>query len=105
MKKKWIPVLMSFSLLMVSCGKSTGTPEAPLEQKSVLTDTLFNTVSVDTVCSHVMHEELLLNGRVDFDMEKVAHVYSMFSGRVEKVYVEAGDYVEQGALLGSIRSE
>lgn len=105
MKKKWIPVLMSFSLLMVSCGKSTGTPEAPLEQKSVLTDTLFNTVSVDTVCSHVMHEELLLNGRVDFDMEKVAHVYSMFSGSVEKVYVEAGDYVEQGAPLASIRSE
>lgn len=105
MKKKWIPVLMSFSLLMVSCGKSTGTPEAPLEQKSVLTDTLFNTVSVDTVCSHVMHEELLLNGRVDFDMEKVAHVYSMFSGSVEKVYVEAGDYVEQGAPLTSIRSE
>lgn len=69
-----------------------------------LTDSLRRVVSLDTVRLAYLNSELLLNGRVDFDHEKVVQVYSPFSGRVEEVYVEVGDYVRQGEVLATLHS-
>ena len=70
----------------------------------MLTDSLRQVVSVDTVRRTPLNDELLLNGRVAFDAGQVAQVYPIFGGTVTQVVVEAGDYVKKGDLLAVIRS-
>ncbi|MCX8000246.1 MAG: efflux RND transporter periplasmic adaptor subunit [Leptospiraceae bacterium] len=50
------------------------------------------------------HEDIILPGKVSFDLEKVATVGSRVPGRVNKVYVKEGDFVNKGSPLASISS-
>ena len=69
-----------------------------------LTDSLLKIVSVDTVRLHDVTDELVLNGRVTFNQEQVAHIYPMFGGTVAELHAEVGDYVRKGDILAVIRS-
>ena len=69
-----------------------------------LTDSLLKIVSVDTVHLHDVTDELVLNGRVTFNQEQVAHIYPMFGGSVAELHAEVGDYVRKGDILAVIRS-
>lgn len=52
--------------------------------------------SIDTV--------LPLNGSVQIDPDRHAHVTTRISGRVEKLFVRVGDHVEKGQTLATIQS-
>ena len=102
MNKKTLFLLFLFPLFF-SCGKQAAMPEQT-STDLMLTDSLRQVISVDTVRRTPLNNELLLNGRVAFDAEQVAQVYPIFGGTVTQVEVEAGDYVEKGDLLAVIRS-
>lgn len=103
MKNKELPIFALFLLLLGACGKQTAKEEeAPV--RLILTDSLRQVVSVDTVRMAPLNDEWLLNGRVTFDAEHVAHIYPIFGGTVTEVRVEAGDFVKKGDLLAVIRS-
>ena len=100
-----IPGLISCALLSLtmSCGQ-TNEEAQPAAITRTLTDSLRQIVSLDTIQEAPLHGELLLNGRVDFDQEKVAPVYSLFSGEVLQVNAELGDLVKKGEPLATIHS-
>ena len=103
MKNKDLIVFALLLPLLGACGKQAVKEEEALKQL-MLTDSLLQVVSVDTVRITLLNNELLLNGRVTFDAEHVAHVYPMFGGTITEVNVEAGDYVKKGDVLAVIRS-
>ena len=61
-------------------------------------------ITPDTVRAHTTTNELLVNGRVSFNPERVAHVYPIFGGNVTSIHAEVGDYVGKGDVLAVIRS-
>ncbi len=69
-----------------------------------MTDSLKRVVALDTVSMRNVTNEMMLNGRVTFNQEKVAKVYSIFGGNVVEVHAEIGDYVKKGQVLAVIRS-
>lgn len=89
--------------LFVSCGRQAAAPEEA-SAGLMLTDSLRQVVSVDTVRKMPLNDELLLNGRVTFDAGQVAHVYPVFGGTILQVNAEVGDYVKKGEILAVIRS-
>lgn len=103
MKNKELVVFALFLPLLGACGSQTAKEEEAPAQL-MLTDSLRQVVSVDTVRMAPLSDEWLLNGRVTFDAEHVAHVYPIFGGTVTEVSVEAGDFVKKGDLLAVIRS-
>ncbi len=102
MNNKSLFLLFLFSLFF-SCGKQAAMPEET-DADLMLTDSLRQVVSVDTVRRMPLNNELLLNGRVAFDAGLVTYVYPIFGGTVTRVEVEVGDYVKKGDLLAVIRS-
>ena len=69
-----------------------------------INDSLQEIITLDTVRDTPLTNELLLNGRVSFNPERVAHVYPMFGGNVTSIHAEVGDYVGKGDVLAVIRS-
>ena len=96
-------VLMLLLPLLAACGKkTTGAEDGPAPL--MLTDSLLKVVSVETVQNLPLSDELLLNGRVSFNPEQLAHVYPIFGGNITEVNVETGDYVKKGDILAVIHS-
>lgn len=93
----------AFLTLLMSCGEA-GHESQPEPSSFKLTDSLRQIISLDTIHEAPLTGEILLNGRVDFDGEKVAPVYSMFSGEVLQVNAELGDFVKKGEPLAIIHS-
>lgn len=88
--------------ILASCGgKKTEEDEV---QVFHLTDSLRKVVSVETVTSRPFEDELVLNGKVDCDPNKVAHVFPMFGGIIIKMGATVGDYVRKGQVLAVVRS-
>ncbi|MCB1180107.1 MAG: efflux RND transporter periplasmic adaptor subunit [Leptospiraceae bacterium] len=50
------------------------------------------------------NEEIILPGKVDYDLERMANVGSRVPGRINQVFVKEGDMVGKGAPLCSISS-
>lgn len=90
--------------LLGSCNKSVSSVETDASVKLYLNDSLRRIVTVDTVKATALNNELLLNGRISFNPEQVAHVYPMFGGTILNVNAEIGDYVKKGEVLAVIRS-
>lgn len=98
--------LFSFVLffpLVCSCGKQVNSQRGTQEHL-LLNDSLRNIVTLDTVRDRSFNDELLLNGRVTFSPEWVAHIYPMFGGTITSVNLEIGDYVRKGDVLAVVRS-
>ncbi|MBC8601335.1 efflux RND transporter periplasmic adaptor subunit [Parabacteroides acidifaciens] len=89
--------------LFASCGKQVAVQEKAADGL-MLTDSLQQVISIDTVRETALNNELLLNGRVTFDAGQVAHVYPIFGGTIAQVNVEIGDYIRKGDVLAVIRS-
>lgn len=61
-------------------------------------------ITLDTVKMEEEKTDLMLSGRVTFDMDYLSPVYSFVSGNVIKVSVSQGDYVTKGQTLAILRS-
>ena len=72
MNKKNLFLLFLFPLFF-SCGNRAAMPKET-DAGLMLTDSLRQVVSVDTVRKTSLNDELLLNGRVTFDAGQVAHL-------------------------------
>ena len=83
MNRILLPVCLCVMILS-ACGGQTETPKE-ISQELFLTDSLQNVVSVDTVYTHEVTDELTLNGRVTFNQEQVARVFPIFGGTVTEV--------------------
>lgn len=62
-------------------------------------------IGLDTVRMAPVRDDLLLNGRVNFNPERVAQVYALYSGYVIDTRAEIGDYVNKGAVLAVVKSD
>lgn len=51
-----------------------------------------------------LEEEIVLPGKVSYDLEKFAQVGSNVTGRISRVYVKEGDTVRKGSPLASVSS-
>lgn len=101
--KKGILLIFSLTLLW-SCEKKVG--ECLVENNVCLTlnDSLRKVVTLDTVRVSPVINELILNGKITFDANKVMEIYPVFGGNVVVVNVELGDYVKKGDVLAVIKS-
>lgn len=75
---KYFPCILILGL----GGCSSKMKQSEVHTNLCLTDSLLKIVSVDTVLLHDVTDELVLNGRVTFNQEQVAHIYPMFGGTV-----------------------
>lgn len=99
---KYLPCILLTTLLGACSGKGEQPPVQPIGL--CLTDSLLKIVSVDTVHVQKVINELTLNGRVTFNENQVAHVYSLFGGTVIELKAEIGDFVRKGEVLAVLRS-
>ena len=96
-------VLFGSSLLLLSCNQeeNSGTQ---LASKYVMPDSLFKTLTTDTVIKCPLMSSLTLTGQIVFNDDRVSKIYPMVSGTIGGIRVMLGDYVSQGETLGVIRS-
>jgi cobalt-zinc-cadmium efflux system membrane fusion protein len=74
------------------------------KQQYVISDSLFKTLSIDTVRKSQLMNAITLTGQVDFNQDHIVKIYPMISGIVEDANVALGDYVQKGQALGVIKS-
>eukprot|EP01133_Synstelium_polycarpum_P014010 gene14010-16514_t len=78
--------------------------EAPKEDKFVLTDSLIKRLQIDTVQGANNQADLNFSAKITANEEKMAKIYPMVSGRVQKAPVKLGDRVTKGQLLANMTS-
>ena len=98
-----LQVLVGAVLFLSSCSTKDNN-ETSVSPEMCLTDSLMQVVSIDTVHTRILIDELTLNGRVTFNQEQVVQVFPMFGGRVIAVNAEVGDYVHKGEVLAVVKS-
>jgi len=89
-------------LWLSSCTK---TEEKQEDAKAfMLSDTMMNRITLDTVKTETVKNELTLVGKVVPDENQVIKIFPLVGGNVEDVNVELGDNVRKGQKLATIRS-
>jgi cobalt-zinc-cadmium efflux system membrane fusion protein len=97
-----IILLASIAVWAFACSKKKDLPE---EAKAfMLSDTMMNRISLDTVKTETVRNELTLVGKVVPDENQVIKIFPLVGGNVEDVSVELGDNVKKGQKLATIRS-
>jgi len=88
---------------MQSCHHSDDAQEQK-DTKFQVTDTLLNSLLIDTVKDADALSELTLTGSIAPDENKMVKVFPMVSGVAEDVHVQLGDVVQKGQTLAIMRS-
>ena len=102
MKGIHIYLLSGFAfLLLFSIGCSNGNKADDSKKTFCLTDTMARMVTIDTAKMERVKDELVLNGKIDANGDKVIRIYPFVSGNVAEVNVQLGDYVQKGQTLCS----
>jgi cobalt-zinc-cadmium efflux system membrane fusion protein len=85
---------------------ATGCRKEAVEKPAAfqLTETLAKDKQLASAESRQVENELLMNGKITLDEDKVARVFPLAGGFVKELYVELGDYVKKGQVLAIIRS-
>ena len=97
----WSTLLIA--TLLISCEQTKDQPEEQAKA-FMLSDTMFQRITLDTVITAAVRNELKLVGKIVPDENKVIKVFPLVGGNVEDVSVELGDFVKQGQKLATIRS-
>lgn len=94
-------LLLSLSSLF-SCTqeKANQMEDAPFQ----LTDKMRSTMQLSEVSVEKLKNELSFYGKITVDNNKMIEIFPIVGGKVNKVYVELGDYVKKGQLLATIQS-
>src|ERR1700755_3599006 len=74
------------------------------EQKFQVTDTLQNSLLIDTVKEASALSEINLTGSIAPDENKTVKIFPMVSGVAQDVHVQLGDVVSQGQTLAIMKS-
>ncbi|MBB6502138.1 efflux RND transporter periplasmic adaptor subunit [Pedobacter cryoconitis] len=90
------------ALLFPGCTRHT--EEKPVDTKFQVTDSLLNSLLIDTVKQANALSEITLTGSIAPDENKMAKIYPMVSGITENVHVLLGDVVTKGQTLADMRS-
>lgn len=102
MKKEVIVIGCTAALLIAACKEKTNETE---KKKAVcITDSLSKMITIDTVKTSNVKDELTLSGEVSFNDNRVVKVFPFASGQVTEVKVSLGDKVSKGQTLAVIRS-
>lgn len=102
--KQYIPFIFfaaAVGLTSTGCG-SKHESEDPQPWK--LTDSMLNTLIVDTATSRPVENEMLLTGKISANEDKTARIFPMVSGVVKDVRAQAGDLVQKGQVLAILKS-
>jgi cobalt-zinc-cadmium efflux system membrane fusion protein len=95
-------IVASLAIGISSCTK---TQENLEESKAfMLSDTMMSRITLDTVKTETVRNELNLVGKVVPDENLIIKVFPLVGGNVEDVDVELGDNVRKGQKLATIRS-
>jgi cobalt-zinc-cadmium efflux system membrane fusion protein len=86
-----------------SCSSSQVKP-ADDKQSVIIPDSLFNTLVIDTAKMAPLVNSVTLTGQVDFNQDHVVKIFPLISGNIDGINVVLGDYVQQGQVLGVIKS-
>ena len=70
----------------------------------LISDSLLQTLQIDTVQRCTMVNAITLTGKIAFDEDKVAKIFPMVSGNITNVNVQLGDHVNKNQVLGEIQS-
>jgi cobalt-zinc-cadmium efflux system membrane fusion protein len=100
MKNAFFIAIAAISMT-ISC---THKQEEAKEEKFEVTDSLINSMLIDTVQQADRYSEMTLTGSIDPDEDKMAKIYPMVSGIVRNVHVQLGDVVHKGQLLATMSS-
>ena len=87
--------------IMQSCHH---TAEEPKDLNFHVTDTLLNSLIIDTVKDASAISEITLTGSIAPDENKIVKIYPMVSGIIGDVHVQLGDVVSKGQTLATMRS-
>jgi cobalt-zinc-cadmium efflux system membrane fusion protein len=103
-KYKILTIALGFcitGLVLQSCHNDV--PEQK-DTKFEVTDTLLNSILIDTVKDAGALSELTLTGTIAPDENKIVNVFPMVSGVAEDVHVQLGDVVKKGQTLAIMHS-
>ncbi|MDE3253275.1 MAG: efflux RND transporter periplasmic adaptor subunit, partial [Bacteroidota bacterium] len=92
--------IMVFSI--VSCHEKKET--ASVSTKFVLSDTMAKMISIDTVGTGFIHDELTLGGEISFNENNVHKIFPRTSGQIIHSTVSLGDKVRAGQVLAVVKS-
>jgi cobalt-zinc-cadmium efflux system membrane fusion protein len=94
--------LCALALGLQSCHHAE--EEQQKDAKFQVTDTLLNSLLIDTVKEAGAISEITLTGSIAPDENKMVKIFPMVSGVVEDVHVQLGDVVQKGQTLAILKS-
>lgn len=79
---------------------------SPKDKRIVISEDILKThpLSYVKLRERGFYEEIILPGKVSYDLENLANVGSRVTGRITEVFVKEGDQVRQGSRLATISS-
>ncbi|GAA0561093.1 efflux RND transporter periplasmic adaptor subunit [Chitinophaga japonensis] len=95
--------LLAVSIILYSGCKHIQAEDTEKET-FVLSDTMLQSIHIDTASIRPVQNELRLSGKVAPDVGKVLKVYPLVSGYVKDIKVQLGDFVQKGQILAVIQS-
>lgn len=87
-----------------SCRNHHSADSTLVSARYCIPDSLMKQITLDTILSRPIIQELNLIGNVTYDQDKVVKLYPMASGNVIDVKVTLGDYVQKGEVLAIVKS-
>ena len=103
-KKLFFNLGLIFAIPFLHSCDGNHTADTPVSTKYCIPDSLMSQITLDTIRSRPVIQELNLIGNVTYNQDKVVKLYPMVSGNVLDVKVTLGDHVEKGQILALVRS-
>src|ERR1700744_742336 len=96
-------VLMAVALITQSCHHADSADDQK-DEKFQVTDTLLNSLLIDTVKEASALSEINLTGSIAPDENKMVKIFPMVSGVAQDVHIQLGDVVSKGQTLAIMKS-
>ncbi len=95
-------IVIIFAFTLQSCYRADDTTEK--DNRFRVTDTLLNSLLIDTVKAASALSQLTLTGSIAPDENKMVKIFPLVSGVAQNVYVQLGDVVHKGQTLAIMKS-
>jgi membrane fusion protein, heavy metal efflux system len=96
-------LLVAGAILFQACN-TNAEKKSDEKTKYVIPDSILKTIKIDTVEKCQLVNAITLTGQVDFNQDHIIKLFPFISGTIQGVQVVLGDYVQQGQVLGTIKS-